>query len=101
MATANPAYSSADGVLFNKNLTTLLQCPGAKTDSYTVPGTVTNIAVGAFSSCANLTNISLPGGLISLGDDAFSWCASLTGITIPEGVARLGDRMFAYCDQPD
>ena len=41
--TNNPAYSSVDGVLFNKSQTTLIQCPGAKTGSYTIPNSVTSI----------------------------------------------------------
>ena len=46
------AYSSVDGVLFNKSQTTLIQCPGGKGGSYTVPNSVTNIGNNAFSDCA-------------------------------------------------
>ena len=35
---ANPNYSSVDGVLFDKNQTTLIQCPGGKPDSYRITG---------------------------------------------------------------
>ncbi len=35
----NPFYSSLDGVLFNNSQTTLIQCPGGKTGSYTIPST--------------------------------------------------------------
>lgn len=38
---ANAFFSSADGVLFNKSQTLLIQCPGAKTGSYAIPAGVT------------------------------------------------------------
>ena len=46
--TNNPAYSSVDGVLFNKSQTTLIQCPGGKAGSYTIPDSVTSIGDYAF-----------------------------------------------------
>ncbi len=44
----NPVYSSVDGVLFDKNQTTLIQFPGGKAGSYTIPMSVTNIGDGVF-----------------------------------------------------
>src|ERR1035438_6740084 len=40
---ANPNHSSADGVLFNKDQTTLIQFPFGKAGSYSIPGSVTSI----------------------------------------------------------
>src|SRR4029453_14297274 len=37
----NSFYSSIDGVLFNKSQTTLIQYPGGKAGSYTIPNSVT------------------------------------------------------------
>ena len=39
----NAFYSSVDGVLFNKDQTTLIQYPEGKTGSYTIPNSVTSI----------------------------------------------------------
>ena len=48
----NPNYDSADGVLFNKNRTTLIQYPFGNTNaSYTIPNSVTSIGNEAFSNC--------------------------------------------------
>ena len=48
----NSFYSSVDGVLFNKSQTTLIQCPGGKAGSYTIPNSVTDIGYHAFSGAA-------------------------------------------------
>lgn len=57
----NPAYSSVDGVLFNKNQTTLIQYPTAKTGTfYTIPNTVTSIATEAFYGCTGPTSVKIP-----------------------------------------
>jgi len=56
----NPAYSSLDGVLFDKGQKTLIQYPCAKTGQYTIPSTVSAIADSAFANCAYLTSVTLP-----------------------------------------
>src|SRR5271165_2387200 len=39
----NSAYRTVDGVLFNKDQTMLIQCPGRKTGSYAVPDSVLSL----------------------------------------------------------
>jgi hypothetical protein len=52
---ANDTCSSVDGVLFNKDRTTLIQCPGGKSGSYEIPYGVTNIGTNSFGLCGELT----------------------------------------------
>jgi hypothetical protein len=47
----NPVYRSVEGVLFNKSQPTLIQCPGGKAGSYTIPNGITSIGANAFNSC--------------------------------------------------
>lgn len=54
----NPNYSSADGILFNKIQTTLIQCPSSKSGAYTIPASVASIGSGAFYGCSALTSIT-------------------------------------------
>ena len=54
---SNPNYSSSNGVLFNKTQTILMQCPAAKTGSFTVPSATTEIGAGAFAGCSGLTGL--------------------------------------------
>lgn len=95
---ANTAYrSSADGVLFNFNKTALIECPGAKAGSYTVPASVTTIGNDAFEYCANLTNVTFPNGVTSIGTMAFGFCSGLTTMTIPGSVLTIGGNTFYSC----
>ena len=48
----NPDFSSANGVLFNQNQTTLIQYPGGLVGSYTIPNGVISIGGEAFARCA-------------------------------------------------
>lgn len=94
---ANPTYSSLDGVLYNKNKTTLIFCPTSKTGTFILPTSVTSIAKAAFNSCENITNITLPASLTSIGFNAFEGCSSLQSIDIPEGVTELLEEEFLAC----
>jgi hypothetical protein len=92
----NPSYTSMAGVLFNKNQTVLIQCPGGKIGSYIVPNSVTNIGSYAFSYCQSLTNVIIGTGVTSIGDEAFYYF-HLTSITIPSSVTNIGDGAFSDC----
>ena len=95
----NANYSSSDGVLFNKDKTTLIQYPaGNKRTSYTIPNSVTNIAESAFYKCTKLTSITIPNSVTSIGDWGFEYCSSLTSITIPNSVTSIGKSAFNGCD---
>jgi len=78
--TNNSAYSSVNGVVFNKTQTTLVEYPGGLVGSYTVPSTVTNIAEFSFTFCANLTSVMIPGSVTSIGESAFVGCARLASV---------------------
>jgi hypothetical protein len=94
----NPAYSSAAGVLFDKNQTELVQYPiGNPAASYTVPGGVGIIDQWAFTSSVNLAQAILSDGLVSVGQYAFLWCTNLASVTIPSSATNMGYQAFAGC----
>ena len=78
----NAFFSSSDGVLFNKSQTTLIQYPGAKTGSVTIPASVTSIGNYAFSYCPGPTSVTIPASVTSIGSAAFYPCISMTSITV-------------------
>jgi hypothetical protein len=93
----NPAFSSVDGVLFNKNQTTLIQCPAGYQGHYSIPDSVTSIGDSAFGLCINLTGVTIPNSVVSIGDSAFDSCFNLAGVTIPDSVITIGDSAFYFC----
>jgi len=94
----NESFSLIDGVLFNKDKTTLICYPRSKSGVICkIPDSVTNIAKGAFEGCSNLTSITIPDRITSISENAFYDCTSLTNITIPNSVTSIGDRAFLNC----
>ena len=95
----NPNYSSREGVLFNKNQTTLIQATLSQTGSYTIPSTVKSIGYGAFGRCnTGLTSVTIPSSVDSIGNYAFYFCTGLTSIKIPSSVTSIGNFAFGYCE---
>jgi len=94
----NNTYASKEGVLFDKNLTTLIKYPSAiTTKSYSIVGSVTDIGSGAFRGCKSLTSVIIPEGVTSIGPDAFEGCELLTSITLPNSLNSIADGAFARC----
>jgi len=93
---ANPAYSSDNGVWYNKNKTVLLRCPQGKTGAYTILNGVTSIGTDAFSLCGNLTSITIPNSVTTIKRNAFS-SSGLTSITIPNSVTTIEEYVFTGC----
>ena len=95
---SNSYYSgNASGVLFNKDKTTLVQCPGAFSGAYTIPDSVTSISSYAFSGCTSLTSVTIPDSVTIIGEQAFAYCASLASVTIPGSVTSIDGQAFRDC----
>jgi hypothetical protein len=109
----NTVFASENGVLFSKDKSTLLLCPGKKNGTYTIPGSVTSIAgvltdsngftgeyygmEGAFQDCTGLTSVTISENVTSIGDNAFSGCTGLTSVTISGSVTSIADNAFSNC----
>lgn len=116
----NPVFSSMDGVLFNKDQTTLIKYPPGKEGEYVIPETVQHFEYKAFSECKSsislvipegteiiepnafykikgLQKVQLPSTLKMIGEDAFFGCVNLKEINIPDSVISIGAGAFANC----
>ena len=93
---ANPSYTSIDGMLLNKEVTTLIQYAVAKSaTSITIPAGVTTIGRQAFSGATFLTSVTMQTGVTTIEQGAFNGMTSLSDITIPEGVTTIGNQAFS------
>jgi hypothetical protein len=87
---ANTAYSSQDGVLYNKGKTTLVQYPEGKTGTSTIPDSVTSIGQSAFSRCTGITSVTIPNSVTTIENWAFSGCTSLASVTFQGTILSSG-----------
>lgn len=94
----NPYFSSIEGVLFNKNKSTLILCPEGMSGKYKIPDNTTIIGNMAFYNCELLTSIAIPASITSIGNRAFQHCWHLSSMNIPKNVTTIGDSAFASCD---
>ena len=97
VASANTAYSSVDGVVFNKTVTDLIYYPTAKAGEYTVPGTVTTIKQSSCEGTKKLTKITLPPSVKTIEESAFE-SSSLSELAFSgtSGLETIGKRAFIW-----
>ncbi len=97
----NEYYTSVDGVLFNKDKTTLMLYPSGKSGKYVVPAGVTKINDSAFNNCDGLTVVDLSkcANLEYIGDNAFNSCSNIETIDFSQcpKLSYIGEGVFYDC----
>lgn len=105
----NPYICAVDGVLYTKDMKTLLFYPPArgvktatdkngdevKSASYIIPEGVEVIRSKAFYKCFELTDVSFPTTLKRIEEKAFFRC-NLNEITLHDGLEFIGKDAFAF-----
>lgn len=117
----SPFYTTIDGVLYNKDITTIIFFPDGYTKEYELPMTIKKIAAGVFENKQNLKKITITknvelidtlafkgcknlkdllfetGGTedLIIGDGAFQYCYALTDVALPDRTKRIGSSAFA------
>jgi len=97
VATNNPAYSSMDGVLFDKSQAKIIEFPCGKGGNYSLPGSVTSILAYAFYDCPKLACVIIPDSVTGIENRAFAMCTGLTNFMIPHSTISIADSAFMYC----
>ena len=106
----NPFLCDVDGVIYTKDMKTLLFYPPAraieeskndkgeevKNISYEIPEGVETIRSKAFYKCYELSEITLPSTLKSIEEMAFFRC-SIGELNLPENLTFIGKDAFSYC----
>lgn len=77
----NVNYSSDGGVLYDKEMKELIQCPGGL-KAVDIPLSVERIAVGAFEGCEKLTSVFIPQNVKSIREKTFIRCPKLQRIEV-------------------
>ncbi|MDR0206764.1 MAG: leucine-rich repeat protein [Bacteroidales bacterium] len=93
----NAYFSSIDGVVFNKDKTTLILCPHGKTGSYTVPNGVKNIGSNAFRDCQKLNSVTLGNDVTTIESSAFFQCLELETVSLGNSVTIIANAAFMSC----
>lgn len=93
----NPYNVFVDKVLYNKDMTRLIQSLDRNVNSFTVPESVTTIGSYSFDSLDNLKEIKLNEGLKDINWYAFRG-TGLKDVTIPSSVTKIWYSAFSGCD---
>lgn len=91
----NPNYASADGLLYNKDLTQLLAVPsGLPIKRFVVRDGVEVIGKGVLASHKELEEVVFPDSVKEVKVNAFSDCPSLKTVHLNEGLERCESYAF-------
>lgn len=93
----NNYFRAKDGVLYSKDLKTLIAFPGGQS-FVNIPNTVTSTGKHAFHGCIYLTSLIIPNSVTIIDDYTFRGCNGLTTLTIPESVTSIGSGAFWNCN---
>ncbi len=122
----NPVYTMVGGVLFTKDLKTLVRFPvgkpvkgtyavrkgvekiapyafsmtGERVQSIKLPSTVGKIGKGAFSY-SSIVRVVLPPAITEIPEDAFACCWQMKEIDLPAGIKAIGEGAFSYAGITD
>ena len=107
----NEYLCDVDGVIYTKDMKTLLFYPIAKdlTDTkddngnditiskYTIPDGVETIRSKAFYKCGYLAEINIPDSVKRIEEKAFFRCEKISEIKLPQALEFIGKDAFSYC----
>ncbi len=88
-------YASVDGVLYSKDLGTLVRYPSAAASAeFSVPEGTETISAGAFEHAGSLTTVEIPASVTTIGSEAFQGCSGLRSVSIASQELTVGDGAF-------
>ncbi len=107
----NEYFCDVDGVLFTKDMKTLLFYPLAKdlidikddsgndvkVSEYTIPDGVETIRTKAFYKCGRITKVVIPDSVKNIEEKAFFRCGSLKELTLSQNVEYIAKDSFGFC----
>jgi len=88
VSNGNLHFASDNGVLMNKERTTVVCCPGAKNGTYLMPDGVTAVNDHAFYGSNALSEVIIPASTTEMKDNPFVFCDALEQIVV-DGANRF------------
>ena len=96
----NPNYTSVDGILYNKNITELIQIPyPRKMETYIAPSTLVSVNREAIYT-QGIRNFVFPNGLKYIAKYAFKG-SNVNSIVIPASVLSIDEEAFTGSNRPN
>lgn len=118
----NTEYSSKDGIVYSKDMKTLISCNQSKSgkvviadgveeirenafayrdmiESVYIPDSVERIGDNAFANCDNLKSVVFGNSIKSIGAFAFYCCSNLRQVEFPDSLKRIEARAFDTCNE--
>ena len=105
----NAYFTAVDGILFTKDMKTLVAYPPARniefdkfaqslnTTTYEIPDGVETIRSKAFYKCGCVTEIKIPDSVKMIEEKAFFKVEALESLTLPKNLEYIGKDAFGYC----
>lgn len=95
VAPDNQKYAAQDGILYNKDKSTVISCPVGKSGEIILPQGVVRIGRDSFGGCSKITKLVIPDGTQSISGTetgaALDGCSSLASIEIPASMKEIGE----------
>lgn len=94
----NELYCSVDGIVYNKDITSIIWYPNGRSDEvYTIQDTIEVIDDYAFSG-ANFTKLIIPQSVTRINYCAFKNCKNLQRIMIRSTIVEIASYIFTGCN---
>lgn len=95
----NAGFVSVEGVVFTRDLETLLTYPAGRPGEYRIPASVRRIESTSFSGSVHLGALEIPDTVTFLGSGAFQECTGLVSVRIGRGITTIPQGAFAGCSR--
>ena len=96
----NKNMTASDGILYTKDMTTLISCPRYYDQKEAViPDGISTIAACAFLGCENIEKIVLPISVKVIDADAFRGMKNLKTVVFPNSIETIGTAAFENCTE--
>lgn len=96
VAPSNAKFKTVDGILYNKENSSIVLVPKCVKGVVNVAHGTTAIPERTFAYCEDITQINLPETVTSVGQYAFL-ATNITSMSFPDSVKTIGDNVFSKC----